>query len=110
MLRDCNNILATGNYVGMKLTSGEEILCKVGEIGDTVKLIRPHFIAQTPQGVVLSPWPQLVNHESESSHTIEVPKQFIMATYALRDDFAAEMKEIMGDGPKILVPNKKIIT
>jgi len=110
MLRETNNLLVAGNYVGIKFVSGEEILCKIGEVSDTVKLIRPHFIAQTAQGVVFMPWPQLVNHEDEASHTITVSKDKILASFGLRPDFEAELRNIMGDSPKIFMPDKKIIT
>lgn len=110
MLRETNSLLMAGNYVGVKLVSGEEVLCKLGNISDTVELIRPHFIAQTAEGVVFMPWPQLVDHKDEESHTITIEKSKLLAPFKLRPDFEAELRNIMGDTPKIFVPDKKIIT
>lgn len=111
MLKTNNNLLVEGNFIGVKFVTGEDVLCRVGEVTPTeVTLLRPHFITAAEGGMAFMPWPTMVNYEDASKHVVTVDRSKILTPYNLSKEFLETMLELLDEKSAILVPDKKILT
>ena len=56
---------ATGEIIGLKLTTGQEVICKIGIMGTTeFEAINLLFLAQTPEGPAFSPMLSMIAEDT----------------------------------------------
>lgn len=81
--------MATGDVVSIKLTSGEEIICRLEEDGvDTVTITKPLGVTLGPQGLGMIPFMFLGNKD-----TIKLKQSHILAMMPSKEDAAKQYME-----------------
>lgn len=81
--------MATGDVVSIKLTSGEEIICRLEEDGvDTVTITKPLGVTLGPQGLGMIPFMFLGNKD-----TIKLKQAHILAMMPSKEDAAKQYME-----------------
>ena len=81
--------MATGDVVSIKLTSGEEIICRLEEDGaDTVTVTKPLGVTLGPQGLGMIPFMFLGNKD-----TFKLKHAHILAMMPSKEDAAKQYME-----------------
>lgn len=92
MIKENYKILvkAKNNVMGVKLVTGEEVMAKVTECPQHLKLELPHSIVSVDEGVAFTPWPSMI----DESATVLIKKDKVLLTFSLRGDFYREYAEM----------------
>lgn len=109
MLQENKGYMVEDAIVGVKFTSGEDIMAKIGTIENgVVELILPHSLAAVAEGAAFMPWPSMINDDP-----IYVDADKIMLVYPLREDFYGQYAQLhseTAEAPSIIMPDEKKLT
>jgi hypothetical protein len=112
MLKEENkDLVVEGAIIGLKMTSGEEIMAKIGKIsGDSVELLLPHSLVAAEGGAAFMAWPSMASDEPVLTY-----RSRILVAYKLRSDFYENYAPMHGVKAKesksgvFMPPEKKLI-